>query len=220
MFTAPAESSYRWRTPEQELARKTSSGYLIRCSLQNRAVWGWVCRSAVRSLRPMMAGCGLAQTNPRAPSFSLCCLPALGRLRVLHDKSKPTTFRLIHSSHADDIIDDRIATLRRGPCFVVHPRLPSSGTVYFRLAELGFVPTQSKADAFAQSSLIPSGYRAAARISRSTSRGRRTNPVRCGCSSCGRVRRNRRRTRGHNVPLRPDGRWVVRQESREQAVGP
>src|SRR5260370_22009799 len=100
MFTAPAESSYRWRTPEQESARKSSSGYSIHCSLQNRAVWGWVCRSAVRSLRPMMAGCGLPRTNPRAPSFSLCCSPTVRRLLVLHDV---TTSRLVRPSDTDEI---------------------------------------------------------------------------------------------------------------------
>src|SRR5260370_42600048 len=118
MFTAPAESSYRWRTPEQESARKSSSGYSIHCSLQNQAVWGWVCRSAVRSLRPMMAGCGLPRTNPRAPSFSLCCSPTVRRLLVLHDESNPTTSCLVRSSDADEIIDDRIDILLLSRCFV------------------------------------------------------------------------------------------------------
>jgi signal transduction histidine kinase len=86
-------SSYRWRTPE--LARKISSGYSIRCSLQNRAAWGWVCRSAGRSSRPMMAGCGLPRTSPRAPSFSLCCVPTVRWLLVLDDESNPTTSRLV-----------------------------------------------------------------------------------------------------------------------------
>src|ERR1700716_4320160 len=90
-------SSYRWRTPEQESARKSSSGYSIHCSLQNRAVWGWVWRSAVRSLRPMMASCGLPRTNPRAPSFSSCCVPTARRLLVLHDESDPRTSWLVRA---------------------------------------------------------------------------------------------------------------------------
>src|ERR1700716_3996173 len=91
-------SSYRWRIPEQESARKSSSGYSIHCSLQNRAVWGWACRSAVRSLRPMMASYGLPRTNPKAPFFSLCCPLTVRRLLVLYDKSNLTTSRLVRAS--------------------------------------------------------------------------------------------------------------------------
>jgi hypothetical protein len=54
------------------------------------AVWGWVCRSAVRSLTPMTAAYGLPRTSPRAPSFSLCCSPTVRRLLVLHEESNPT----------------------------------------------------------------------------------------------------------------------------------
>src|SRR5258707_11180749 len=111
-------SSYRWRTPEQESTRKSSSGYSIRSSLQNQAVWGWVCRSAVRSLRPMAAACGLPRTNPRAPSFSLCCSPTVGRLLMLHDESNPKTSCLVRASDADEIMDDRIDILRLDRCFV------------------------------------------------------------------------------------------------------
>jgi hypothetical protein len=55
----------------------------------------------------MMAGCGLRRTNPRAPSFSLCCSPRVRRLLELHEESNPATFRLIRASDADEIIDDR-----------------------------------------------------------------------------------------------------------------
>src|SRR5260370_35020537 len=118
MFTAPAESSYRWRTPEQESARKSSSGYSTQCSLQNRAVWGWVCRSAVRSLRPMMAGCGLPRTNPRAPSFSLCCSPTVRRLLVLHDESDPRTSWLVRAPDSEYavIATERDAAPRVSEC--------------------------------------------------------------------------------------------------------
>ena len=75
----------------EESARKSSSGYSIPCSLQNQAVWEWVCRSAVRSLRPMTAVCGLPRTNPRAPSFSSCSPPTAQRLLVLQDESNSTS---------------------------------------------------------------------------------------------------------------------------------
>src|SRR3981081_890572 len=98
-------SSYRWRTPEQESAAQTSSGSSIHCSLQNRAVWGWACRSAVRSLRPMLASYGLPRTNPKAPFFSLCCSLTVRRLLVLYDESNLTTSRLV-SRLTDQIIDE------------------------------------------------------------------------------------------------------------------
>ena len=70
-----------------------------------------------------MAGCGLPRTNPRAPSFSLCCSPTVRRLLVLHEESNPTTSRLVRASDADEIIDDRIDILRLDRCFVGHARV-------------------------------------------------------------------------------------------------
>src|SRR5882762_6566644 len=87
----PGASLYRWRTTDQELARNSSSRYSIHYLLRNRAVWAWVCPSAGRSLRPMVAGCGLSRSNPRAPSFILCYWPTLRCLLVLQDESNPTT---------------------------------------------------------------------------------------------------------------------------------
>jgi hypothetical protein len=52
-----------------------------------------------------MAGCGLPRTNPRAPSFSLCCSPTVRRLLVLHGESNPTTSRLVCVPDAEEIID-------------------------------------------------------------------------------------------------------------------
>src|ERR1700730_2411679 len=132
MSTTAGASSYRWRTPAQESTRKSTSGYSIHWSLQNRAVWGWVCRSAVRSLRPMVAGCGLPRTNRRAPSFSLCCSPTVRRLVVLHDESNSTTSCLVLASDADEIID----ILRLDRCLVVHARLPSSEFMSRRLGSI------------------------------------------------------------------------------------
>src|ERR1700738_545517 len=111
--------SYRWRTTVEESAHKSSGGYSTHCSLQNRAVWGWVCRSAVRSSRPMMASCGLPRTNLKAPSFSSCCVPTARRLLVLHDESNPTTSRPVRASDADETMDDRIDILRLDRCFVL-----------------------------------------------------------------------------------------------------
>src|SRR5258708_5363891 len=87
----PQASLYRWRTTDQELGRNSTSRYSIHYSPQNRAVWGWVCPSAGRSLRPMEAGCGLSRTNPRVPSFILCYWPTLRCLLVLQDESNQTT---------------------------------------------------------------------------------------------------------------------------------
>ena len=70
-----------------------------------------------------MAGCGLPRTNPRAPSFSLCCSPTVRRLLVLHEESNPTTSSLVRASDADEIIDDRIDILRLDRCFVVRARV-------------------------------------------------------------------------------------------------
>jgi len=50
------------------------------------AVWVWVCPSAGRSLRPMVAGSGLSRTNPRAPSFILCYWRTLRCPFALHDQ--------------------------------------------------------------------------------------------------------------------------------------
>jgi hypothetical protein len=86
-----------------------------------------------------MAGYGLSRTNPRAPSFSLCCSPTVRRPLVLHDESNPTTSRLVRASEADEIIDDRIDILRLERCFVVHARVCHRRKLYisFVLAELG-----------------------------------------------------------------------------------
>src|SRR5260370_41721021 len=46
----------------------------------------------------MTAGCGLPRTNPRAPSFRLCCSPTVRRLLVLHEESNPTTSWLVHAT--------------------------------------------------------------------------------------------------------------------------
>jgi hypothetical protein len=88
--TTAAASSYRWRILEPVSARKSSSGYSIRCSPQNPAVWGWVCRSAVRSSRPMKAGCGLPRTSPRAPSFGLRCSQTAPHLLERYRERNPT----------------------------------------------------------------------------------------------------------------------------------
>ena len=54
-----------------------------------------------------MAGCGLPRTNPRAPSFSLCCAPTVRRLLVLRDESNRTNLGRVRASDADEIIEDR-----------------------------------------------------------------------------------------------------------------
>ena len=56
-------------------SRKTSIGYSIRSSRPNPTAWAWACRSAERSSRPTMAGCGLPRTLPVAPYFNLPCTP-------------------------------------------------------------------------------------------------------------------------------------------------
>ena len=65
---------------------KTSTGYSIRSSPQNRMAWGWACRFAARLSRHMMAGYGLSPTHPRAPSFSSSCSLTPRCLLVLHDE--------------------------------------------------------------------------------------------------------------------------------------
>jgi hypothetical protein len=64
---------------------KTSTGYSIRSSPQNRMAWGWACRFAARLSRHMMAGYGSSPTHPRAPSFSSSCSLTPRCLLVLHD---------------------------------------------------------------------------------------------------------------------------------------
>jgi hypothetical protein len=76
------------------IGRNSSSRYSIHYLPRNWAVWAWVCPSAGRSLRPMVAGCGLSRTNPRAPSFILCYWPTLRSLLVLQDE-----MRLMGASH-------------------------------------------------------------------------------------------------------------------------
>src|SRR5580704_11641771 len=39
----------------------------------NPAAWAWDCRSAVRSWKPMAAGCGPRQTYPTVPRFNSPC---------------------------------------------------------------------------------------------------------------------------------------------------
>src|SRR5260370_40366137 len=90
----PGASLYQWRTTDQELARNSSSRYSIHYLLRTRAVWAWVCPSAGRSLRPMVAGCGLSRTNLGAPSFIICYWPTPRCLLVLQDE-----MRLMGASH-------------------------------------------------------------------------------------------------------------------------
>src|ERR1700716_336793 len=120
-------SSYRWRTPEQESARKSSSGYSIHCSLQNRGVGGWSCRSAVRSLRPMMAIYGLPRKTPKAPFFSLCCPPRVQHLPVRHDEINPK-----HGSRFRAVLHGKIEGNGRGPSNLpLHHRDSRSTTIGF-----------------------------------------------------------------------------------------
>ena len=60
----------------------------------SRAVWGWGCRSAVRSSRRMAEDCGRARTYPAARSFNSRCPPS----RAAHrDRSAETvTWRPAH----------------------------------------------------------------------------------------------------------------------------
>src|SRR5882757_3218235 len=103
----PQASLYRWRTTDQELGRRSSSRYSIHYSLRNRAVWGWVCPSAGRSLKPMVAGCGLSRQNPRVPSLSFCCSLTVRRLLVHHEESNRTIFRLVRVLKAQTSPNDR-----------------------------------------------------------------------------------------------------------------
>ncbi len=47
----------------------------IRCSPRSPTAWGWGCRFAGRSSKPMAAGCGRRPLPPMAPSFASRCRP-------------------------------------------------------------------------------------------------------------------------------------------------
>ena len=87
-------------------------GYSTRSSQQNQTAWGWVCRSAARSSRHTMAGCGLLRT------------PSGGRISVYlaHQQFGPPAVRdpgsvIGYSLHASIILREGVivpAGLGRG----------------------------------------------------------------------------------------------------------
>src|SRR6266481_1427816 len=57
----------------QASRRRLSSTFSRLSTPRNRAVWGWACRSAVRSSKRTAADCGRARTCPAAPAFNSPC---------------------------------------------------------------------------------------------------------------------------------------------------
>src|SRR5258705_9864981 len=57
----------------QASRRRLSSACSRPSTPRNRAVWGWACRSAVRSSTRTAADCGRARTCPAAPAFNSPC---------------------------------------------------------------------------------------------------------------------------------------------------
>jgi hypothetical protein len=84
----------QWRIPELESACKISVGYSTRSSRQNRAVWGWACRSAAPLSRPMVAACWLLRTPLGALYFNLSWPLVRRHPPRLRDEQQATHFAL------------------------------------------------------------------------------------------------------------------------------
>ena len=73
----------RWsafRMQAQGLNRNKSTGSSRRSTRRNRRGWEWGWRSAARSLRRMVAVCGLSRTKDPARRFYSACLPCRKRV--------------------------------------------------------------------------------------------------------------------------------------------
>src|SRR5258705_4667464 len=57
----------------QASRRRLSSTFSTPSTRRSLAVWGWACRSAVRSSKRTAADCGRARTCPAAPAFNSPC---------------------------------------------------------------------------------------------------------------------------------------------------
>ena len=92
--------------PDRASIRRISSACSMHFTPRSPTAWGWGCRFAGRSSKPMGAGCGQRRMNLAAPYFSSLC-PSCSRRPISRDRGRTKKIRARPGTPARRILCDQ-----------------------------------------------------------------------------------------------------------------